>query len=172
MTITQEILKQKLHYNPDTGVFTRIARTCNSVKIGDIAGHIITRKTNKYITICVSGKPNYAHRLAWLYMTGSFPANEIDHINGVGTDNKWSNLRNVTRQDNMRNVKILRNNKSGITGVYWSKCDGAWAVQIKVSRKQKRLGTFNNLFDAACARKNAELIYGFHENHGNERDSI
>ncbi len=172
MILTQEELKKQLHYDPNTGIFYRKIRSSNSVNIGDIAGCVVYRKTNRYITICVLRKDHYAHRLAWLYMTGKFPDNEIDHINGDGSDNRWTNLRDVTRQNNMRNVKVLNNNTSGITGVYWNKQLGCWAVQIKVNMKQISLGTFGNMFDAACARKSAELFYGFHENHGNERHAI
>lgn len=170
MILTQEELKKFLKYDPDTGIFTRIIKTSNSIRVGDLAGCTVVKRNKKsYIIISVVSKHFYAHRLACLYMTGCLPEHEVDHINGNGKDNRWCNLRNVCRQENMRNLRRQHNNTSGITGVYWNKKNSNWAAQIKINNKQKSLGSFNNIFDAACSRRNAEIKYGFHENHGSDR---
>lgn len=169
-TLTQEELKKLLHYDPDTGVFVWVKSFGNKVKISDVAGCLkITKGCKRYIYIQFFGKRYLSHRLAFLYMTGSFPEYDIDHINGDGTDNRWANLRAVTRLENKKNVRRQSNNKSGICGVCFNKINGKWQAQIQVDRKNKFIGIFDNIFDAACARKNAECFYGFHANHGSER---
>lgn len=170
MTITQEELKKLLHYDPDTGVFTWIKsgkrrRSCLT------AGCKFMNKNSKkmYISIWACGKLYLSHRLAWLYMTGEFPSHQIDHINGDGLDNRIINLRNVTGFDNQRNMKIKSTNKSGICGVIWHKSAKKWMSSITVSNKHIHLGLYSNIFDAACARKNADIKYKFHINHGSDR---
>lgn len=172
MTITQEILRQKLHYNPDTGLFKWIEKPVKGgVKIGDIAGHKYTAPHNKksYVVICINKSKYYAHRLTWLYMNGSWPENEIDHIDGNGSNNIFYNLRSVTAFDNKKNMKKSSINTSGITGVHWETRRSLWVAKITYNRSVIFLGYFDNIFDAACARKNAELKYEFHKNHGSDR---
>jgi hypothetical protein len=69
--------------------------------------------------IQINGKTYQAHRLAFLYMTGKFPPDEVDHINHEPSDNRFVNLRQVTRLENLRNQSLSKNNKSGFTGVSW-----------------------------------------------------
>ncbi len=163
-SITQERLKELLHYDPETGVFTRKTRTSNCVSIGDIAGN--TRKKDGYHVIRVRGGRYPAHRLAFLYMEGDFPTHHVDHINHIRHDNRWCNLRHVKRDDNLKNRTLQKNNSSGINGVHWHKCKNKWAVAIGVNKKKVYIGTFMSFFDACCARKSAEVMYGFHANHG------
>lgn len=92
--LTQSELKSKLTYNISSGIFTWIKRNQN------IAG---TLNGSNYLVIRVSGKSYYAHRLVWLYITGRFPINLIDHINGDRSDNKLNNLREATYQENALN---------------------------------------------------------------------
>ena len=99
-------------------------------------------------------------------MTGDFPPETIDHINRVRDDNRWRNLRPVSQKENSRNQKIYSTNTSGISGVTWRKQDKVWRSTIGVANKVSHLGSFNNLFEACCVRKAAELKYGFHQNHG------
>lgn len=159
--ITQALLKEVLKYNPKTGIFMWIKQR-GRASIGDIAG------CNKlgYIEIRVYGKKYKAHNLAFLYMTGKFPAGECDHINHIKNDNTWSNLRDVTHQNNKRNVKLLKTNSSGIVGVKFHKRDKKWMVYIGHDGKQLHLGNFDNIFDAAACRIKASRKYGYHENHG------
>jgi HNH endonuclease len=161
--ITQSELKEILHYNHDTGVFTRLVSTGNRVKVGEIAGYSMGCG---YISIGVHKKYYLAHRLAWLYMTGYWPNDKIDHINHIRDDNRFCNLREVTHRENLMNSSMYKNNSSGITGVYWYKKYSMWLIMISIKGKQINLGYFVDKFEAICARKSAENKYGFHINHG------
>jgi len=113
-----------------------------------------------------------AHRLAWLYTYGSFPNGDIDHINGNGLDNRIANLRDVTRSVNLSNAKKRVDNTTGITGVVKAHTKGKWQAQIGLiatTGKFKYLGTFDEIWDAICARKSADNAYGFNKNHGREK---
>ena len=157
--ISQEDLKKEFSYCPDTGVFTRLIS-------GKQSGWISMHCGIEYIKIKIYGVSYYAHRLAFLYMTGDMPKEQVDHINGKGTDNRWCNIRAVSNLLNQRNRSMPKSNKSGIQGVSWSKRRSAWRVQISLNSKCKEIGVFNNIFDAACAIKNAYVKHGFHANHG------
>ena len=155
-TITQKQLQEILHYDKDTGIFTWIKRN-------KVAG---TVQQTGYITIGINRKVYYSHRLAWLYVNGMFPKNHIDHINHTRNDNSLCNLRVVSRIENQRNTKKNKNNKSGVMGVYkWSN-GNKWAASIKISSKTIYLGSYENKEDAIKARKEAEIKYNFHPNHG------
>ena len=137
--ITQKQLKQLLHYDPTTGVFRwRVSRS-NGVKIGDIAGW---NGGKGYACLSVGGKIYKAHRLAWLYMTGNWPAEEIDHIDCCRNNNKFSNLREATRSQNRCNSKIHPSNTSGYKGVSWHTRYNKWIAHIKINNKKIYLGYF------------------------------
>jgi len=104
-----------------------------------------------------------AHRLAWFYMEGEWPTGHINHIRD---DNRWVNLREVSNQENHKNQSISINNKSGVIGVCWNKKARKWHAQIKVNYKAISLGCFSDIHNAIKARKDAEIKYGFHKNHG------
>ena len=163
--ITQELLKEKLTYNHKSGLFYW-NYTKRRITKGELAGSDIG---NGYIGIQINKKRYLAHRLAWLYMTGTFPEKCIDHINHITDDNRWENLREVTVIENQQNASKRVDNKSGVTGVIWSKRDNRWTAQITVDKKRVHLGSFVEFSEAVNARKNAEVLYGFHENHGKER---
>lgn len=144
--ITQEELKSQLHYCPDTGIFTRLVANSRRVKVGDIAGCLNDRG---YIAIKVDSKLYKAHRLAWLYITGNWPENYIDHINGVKNDNRIGNLRDVTSSENNQNQrKSCANNKSGLLGVSWYKAMNKWNAQIELDGKRTHLGYFTDKHEA------------------------
>ena len=103
--LTAERLRELLHYDPETGVFTWKIRTSNRVKVGSIAGVI---DPNGYIRIRLDGRLHQAHRLAWLYMAGQWPAIHIDHINGEKAYNRWCNLREATHAQNMQNYELFK----------------------------------------------------------------
>ena len=161
--ITQSELKELLSYNPETGVFTRV-KNSGRAKVGDVAG--CKDSSNGYIAICVQNKRYRAHRLAWLYVSGKFPKDQIDHINHDRADNRFANLREASNQENHKNTSIQKNNTSGVAGVNWHKASGKWKARIKVSQEDIHLGLFIDIIEAAKARKSAEVKYGFHENHG------
>ena len=158
-------LKEHLSYNPDSGTFIWLKSSSDKIKKGQIAGWNRTR----YRVICIKKKFFMAHRVAWLYMVGSWPALEIDHINGNTLDNRWSNLREVTISEQNRNLGLKKTNTSGICGVYWFKSTKSWRAKIDFDKKQIHLGFYKNFFEACCARKSAERKYGFHVNHGRKR---
>jgi len=162
--MTQNILKKYLHYNPDNGVFTRALKTANFIRVGDVAGWL--DKASGYRKIYLRNKQYSAHRLAWLYMVGEFPSDQIDHINHIRDDNRFSNLRTATHSENQRNASIRYDNASGVTGVYWSKPRRKWQSEIYVNGKKIYGGSFGCVTAAAIARKALETKHGFHENHG------
>lgn len=155
--LTQERLKELLHYDSEIGIFTWLKSGGGSKK-GDIAGGI-----NKpgYRTISVDHKRYNASRLAWLWMEGYLPENDVDHRNRIQHDNRWSNLRHVSHLCNMHNQKIYKNNTSGITGVDWSKEKQMWRTRIMISGKSFNLGYFSSRLSAARARWEAEVKHGF-----------
>lgn len=160
--LTQGYLKSILHYDPETGVFTRIKQTGPRGTIGAVAGGL----RNGYESIQIHGRKHLSHRLAFLYMTGSMPEEEVDHINGIKNDNSWLNLRSVDHSENMRNSAISILSKSGVPGVWWRRDSNKWRVSIISERKRKSVGVFDDFFDAVCARKAAEKALNYHPNHG------
>lgn len=114
-TLSQERLKELLNYDPKTGLFTWRVRRGMAVA-GSVAGN---KNQTGYVHIHVDNKPYKAHRLAWLYVHGSFPADLIDHVNGIRDDNRVANLRPVTYSENVENqVRTRANNSLGLAGVY------------------------------------------------------
>ena len=99
-------------------------------------------------------------------MTGDWPEAEIDHIDGNPSNNAWSNLRAVNSQENNRNKRRPNTNKSGRIGVSWNERRRKWRARICVCGKRKYLGMFHELEDACHARQAAEILHGFHPNHG------
>tara|TARA_R110000787_G_scaffold105430_1_gene212847 strand:- start:31 stop:522 length:492 start_codon:yes stop_codon:yes gene_type:complete len=139
--LTQERLKELFHYDPYTGVFTRLVRISRNTKVGDIAGRLRNSKGYHYIRL--DGKFYYTHRLAWLYMIGEFPSGQIDHINGNKDDNRFTNLRDVSQSTNMQNLRKPRSgNTSGFLGVSWNQQSCNWRAQIRICGKKKYLGGF------------------------------
>ncbi len=153
--ITQERLKEILHYNPASGLFVWKINIPGVVAIDDYAGHL---DTIGYIIIKIDGKKYKAHRLAFLYMTGKIPA-EVDHKNGITNNNSWSNLRQASRSENCRNARRYSNNKSGHKGVYWHARSQRWVAKITVNKKVIQLGTFVEKSEAVRIRKQATLQY-------------
>lgn len=160
--ITQERLKEVFDYCQDTGDFRWKVRRPRC-RIGDVAGSVNSRG---YRQIRIDGKRYKAHRLAFLYMTGSFPPAQVDHKDHNKLNNRWDNLRLATNQENHRNRPRSPRNTSGVTGVSWNSVASKWHAQIEVSGHNIYLGLFSNIEDAAAARNYAESRFGFHENHG------
>lgn len=164
--ISRDTLMDRFNYCKDTGVFTVKKTVSGSRRAGEPAGWI-DHRCKGYIRMEISDVVYYAHRLAWLYIYGAFPDDEIDHINGIRGDNRISNLRLVSRRENMMNKRKYKNNTSGVAGVYWYKPSGKWLAKIMFNDIMRHLGYFPSKVDAIIARKMAEYEYGFHENHGN-----
>ncbi len=94
------------------------------------------------------------------------PEQDVDHSNKKTSDNVWSNLRRVTKSENMRNKKKYKNNKSGVPGVYFAVRVGKWGAEINSSADRLHFGWFEDWFEAVCARKSAQYNCGYHPNHG------
>lgn len=141
MIITQKELKEIFDYDPDSGNFIQRTRTSNRMKIGDVAGSL---RLDGYRGIMIGGKLYFAHRLAWLYVHGEWPPEQIDHRNGSRADNRIANLRLATSAENHQNWKKRSNNSSGYIGVFWDKEKNKWRAGIRVSGKRKHLGSFTD----------------------------
>ena len=160
--LTYDRLREVLHYDPDTGKFTWLVRSAIRIKLGDVAGTL----ANGYCRIKIDGAIYNASRLAFRYMTGNWPADQMDHINHVRDDNRWINLRDVTHKENHLNRSKQKRNTSGATGVFWEKARNKWKPMLRIDGAMRHLGYYEQIWDAICARKSAEHKYGYHPNHG------
>lgn len=131
------------------------------------AGHI--NKKSGYRQIGINRKHYEAHQLVWIYFNEE-PPKYIDHINHIKLDNRIENLRSVTSLDNQRNMPLYKTNTSGFNGVRWVKRDKRWAVTVRVKNAWVYLGYFRELEEAISMRLTANDHYGFHENHGDNRN--
>lgn len=166
--VTRDDIEQLLSYTQAHELFridggtliNRVARG-RRAKAGDLAG---SPNGDGYLRVRVNGIQFRVHRIIWLMTHGRWPKGQIDHINGLPSDNRPENMREVTAQGNQRNQHIRADNTSGITGVAAE--NGFWTARIKVDGKKVRLGRFLTIEEAAAARKAAERVLGFHPNHG------
>ena len=175
MKLTQDYLKAVLNYDPETGIFTwrkrpelsgRYAKTWSSRYEGKQAGckKHKTDATNNYLLIGINRKIYRAHRLAWLYMTGEFPPTQIDHIDGNGLNNSFSNLRIATRKQNLANAKMKGCSRVGAKGV--RKRGNSYQAYIRKGGKQVYLGS-SKLLDEASAlyERAAQELHGDYAYH-------
>jgi len=140
--LTANQVRHRLSYDPMTGVFRwKNPHPKSPVKPGDIAG---TVTKFGYVVICVDRQYKMAHQLAWLYMTGEWPDQEIDHRDTVGTNNAWRNLRLATRTQNARNKRVRADSVSRLKGVTFNRRKGKFAAYIKDGGKQRHLGYFSD----------------------------
>lgn len=155
--LTSDRARELFHYDAETGAFTWRAT-------GNPA--FTSRTAKGYAVGNADRKKHYAHRVAWLITMGKWPEGQIDHINGNREDNRLSNLRDIPRAENQRNMKRSVRNSSGVVGVHYTKTLNKWQATIRANGKSKYLGVFRTKEEAAAARAKAELVYGFHANHG------
>lgn len=180
--ITPDLCRQLLRYEPETGRLfwrerprelcesDRIHRSWNTKWAGRQA--FLSLRANPandyacYIGAILNVKCK-AHRVAWAIFHGEWP-DEIDHINGDPLDNRIVNLRSVSHRENAANRRTPTNNKSGHMGVQWAERHGKWLAVIKVPGKtgNRHIGLFDNVEDAAQARREAQQALGYHANHG------
>lgn len=156
--LTQERLKELLHYDSDTGIF-RHNKSRYGVTKGMRAGSI---DRYGYVCIILNGKRYAAHRLAWLYMTGKLPIEQLDHINRIRTDNRYKNLREVSAAENKQNLGLHLKNKSGIRGVSYDYTAEKWRANISVNGKSKNLGRYLTIEEAAKAYAKGAALYHTH----------
>lgn len=161
---TAERIKTLLHYDPDTGNFKWKVYRAVTAKAGYLAGNTDTRGHSQ---IRIDGRLYQAHRIAFLYMTGKVPDDQVDHINGVRNDNRWCNLRLANANENARNAKLRSDNKSGVKGVFFNKLTEKYQASIRFNGKLIHLGVFKNIEDATRIRESAAIKYhGEFANHG------
>lgn len=148
--LTAEVARERLSYEPESGVLTWVAgRRC-----GHVAG---CHDNHGYIVVRLLGKNHKAHRLIWLIVHGEWPAAEVDHVNNVRDDNRLSNLRLATSSGNGQNQALTSGRgTSRFLGVCWAKDNRKWQAQIKVDRKTVYLGQFATEEEAAEAYRAAK----------------
>lgn len=130
------------------------------------AGKEITSNRRGYVGLRMFGKNYFAHRVIWALHYGEWPKNQVDHINGISSDNRIENLRDVENSINHRNTKLPSNNTSGRIGVCFNKQTRKWRADITVNKKYIFIGLFDT-FEAACAAREAvEKENGFLVTHG------
>ena len=158
--LTQNRLKELLHYDPLTGIFTwKIDK--GSAKAGSRAG----TKSHNYRQIKVDGVIILEHRLAFLYMLNYMPE-QVDHDNHITADNRWINLYPSDYKRNGRNHKRTKRNTSGFVGVSWDKLNNKWLVRVRINGKDTNLGRYADFDEAVAVRKTANIKHNFHKNHG------
>lgn len=179
--ITPDLLREFLRYDPETGKlyfrprdrkwFDSDARCAwwhqrfagkEALKSPKGEGE------NSYREGAIWGQRLRAHRAIWAMTNDEWP-DEIDHINGVRSDNRLCNLRNVTGAENHRNLARSVRNRSGQVGVCREGRTGKWLAYICVDGSQRILGSFNNKHEAGAVRRAAEVKYDYHPNHGREQ---
>lgn len=141
--LTQERLKELLHYDEGTGLFVWRVKKGRSDP-GDYAG---TPHNAGYVTIKIDGVKYLRHRCAWLYTYGAWPVDSLDHRNGVRGDDRLENLRECTTGQNHQNKARKEGSSSGLLGVTWDKRSRKWKAQIKAGRPIN-LGEFSDKFQA------------------------
>ena len=160
--MNQEYLKSILNYDAETGLFTWKVKMGSLATIGKVAGSL---HREGYICIMILGKEYKAHRLAFLYMTGSFP-NIVDHINSVKNDNRWENLRECTKLENAHNRKLSPLNTSGIKGVSWCESKSKWIGAVTYKGKQTAKGFRTKEEAAAYVQTLRSNLHKEFTNHG------
>jgi hypothetical protein len=159
--ITAEKLREVLHYDPETGIFTWLV-TRGKMNAGDRAG----TEQKGYRSIKIFGRLYREARLAWFYVHGEWPK-IAEHEDGDGLNNRIRNIRDSTQAQNVRNTKKKTNNKSGFKGVCFRKDIQKWGASIQTDGKQKHLGYFETPEDAHefyCLA--ADMLHGEFSNHG------
>jgi len=161
-----DFFRSRYSYDPSTGIISSAIKTRGqggSILAGTPVGYKHPRENRLIISANHKGKQRAfkAHRIAWLLMTGAWPAGEIDHIDGDGTNNRWNNLRVVTRSQQMMNRKLSPRNTSGFLGVRLCKSTGRWRALIWKNRKHYHLGYFDTKEEAHIAyRKASSELHG------------
>jgi hypothetical protein len=163
--LAPDLVRRLLDYDPETGVLTWRARTPDMFEEGkhsaknscaawngQFAGRAAgVSREDGYRRVMVLGKNLFSHRIAWAIMTGSWPREQIDHINGIKNDNRFINLREASCSQNAMNVPAQKNNTSGFKGVSWDKSCSKWRAEIMREKTKHVLGWFDRVEDASSA---------------------
>lgn len=169
--LTAETARATWSYDPETGLLRWKISPAKHIKIGCIAGYCQKFKTTTYVILRFKNKNYRAHRVIWMILHGVWPSEDVDHVNGVGVDNKIKNLRDVSQLENLKNQRLRKTNKSGFCGVCWLKHISKWRARINFNSSTVTLGYFVNIEDAIAARQAANVQHGFHPLHGTNKES-
>ena len=175
VALTAEYARECFDYTPETGKVTWRRRPREHFKTDGAYKSWITRFAGKsvgdytrggYCAVHIGSKDYGLHIIIWAMTHGKWPEFEIDHIDHCRTNNRISNLREVTKAENRKNQSKRSDNTSGITGVFWHKRAGKWMASLSINGRLKYLGLFPNIQDAANAVASAYKTNDFHANHG------
>lgn len=144
--LTQELLKERLSYDPNTGEFRALVKR-KQLNVGDIAGCWTSKG---YWRIKINNQEYSGHRLAWLYVHGRWPTKLLDHKNRDPSDNRIDNLREATYQENAQNRKLSCTSRSGFLGVTLHKKTGKYQASIMNDKKPRYLGLYATAEQASC----------------------
>lgn len=162
--ISKKVLHEFMSYNTLTGIFTCKKKWSQRSVIGAKLG-VTTSKG--YLKIGFGNKEYLLHRLAFMYVTGKWPKDQVDHINHIKTDNRWTNLREVTAFTNQQNMSKSTRNSSGIVGVSYNTHRKKWQAQVR-ENGNTHSASFDTKFGAIRQRLKWNTQFNFHENHGKE----
>lgn len=143
--ITYAEVRTLFNYDPETGKLTRRLTTSSRARAGAIVG---CKNTAGYLVVRVGPTLHYVHRIIWLWMTGEWPVNVIDHIDRAPDNNKWDNLRDVSHSDNVMNKPA--------SGVWWAARDKCWVASITYNGVKTYIGEHKD-------RAVAEAMYADHK---------
>ena len=140
-------VRELLVYDPETGIFTwRIPRP--KIRVGQRAGCLHHKG---YRVMELFGKYYSEHRLAWFYIYGQWPRDQIDHINRNKADNRITNLREATQAQNQANTPARQKNKTGLKGASFNAKAKCYVAQIRLDGRSVQLGSFTSAEDAHAA---------------------
>jgi len=154
--LSYDLVRELFNYCPETGILTWAVRPARRVHVGDIAG---TLTVPGYWEVRIKNIPYRVHSVIWLWMTGTWPDDVIDHIDTDGANNRWLNLRPATHAENTANRRRNVNNSSGFKGVSWHAATGKWQAYIRVNYKRIHLGIFDTPETAHDAYRAAATKY-------------
>lgn len=179
MDISQEQLRELLDYDPETGFLTwkprglemfnseRAFKSWNSRYANKRAGcETVIRRGYRLRKINIFGQSLREHRVIWVWMTGEYGPDQIDHENRDATDNRWVNMRDGSDGVNNRNLSLYKTNTSGVCGVQWNSSRGKWLVRVEANKTKYFLGRFSNKDDAESVAKEFYESNDFSEGHG------
>lgn len=167
--LSADEVRRLLDYDPETGIFRwrrnpERAKNWNSRRAGKVAGYSMS---SGYVQIRIEGHGLYlSHRLAWLHVTGDWPRQHVDHKNGDPADNRFCNLREATRTQNMRNMRMHADNQCGFLGVRFRPHHGKYEARIHRGGTLVWRGYFETAQEAAAARRaQTEVLDGEFASH-------
>jgi len=148
-----ETIREAFSYDAETGILRWAERRNHRTRRGAAVG---SRTPKGHLRVVIDGQPILVHRVIWAHVYGTWPENQIDHINGNPSDNRLSNLRPATNRQNQCNAKTRVDNTTGRVGVYWAANVGKWRPMIRLNGKNVCLGLYETFPEAVAVREQAE----------------